>query len=297
MISTNQHGEFIINFNKEHNSSNELIFSVLESNGEYVFELDEFPEISKKEFTYSKFSINETFKEEILQRSIYNQIENSYYSVKPDTINISAIKKNPFYGTDFKTYILDEYTRFPTVKETIIEVTNDISIRKNTEGKSVFSVKSPYRSQENNLYPPMVIIDGIHIENHMDVISYDSKKIDRINYLQDTYYLGSETFEGIISIKTFNKHYLNYQAQINSLKINLNRPNPIKKYFKQNYTELNLYSKIPDYRNQLLWEPNIDLKKNINFYTSDNIGEYLIVLEGVSNKGKPVYLEKTIVVK
>ena len=47
----------------------------------------------------------------IVERSIYNQIENSYYSAKPDTLKVEQ-DSVPFYGLkNVENYRLDDYTQ------------------------------------------------------------------------------------------------------------------------------------------------------------------------------------------
>ena len=70
-----------------------------------------------------------------------------------------------------------------------------------------------------------------------------------------------------------------------------------KNYFKQVYAEDDKFNRIPDFRSQLLWEPNFNLNKNedtIFFFTSDNNGDYEISLEGFTNDGQPVSLREII---
>ena len=53
----------------------------------------------------------------------------------------------------------------------------------------------------------------------------------------------------------------------------------------------------PDLRSTVFWKPNIALGKNntgkVEFYTDDNIGEMLVIIESISNDGKLGYYETT----
>ena len=78
------------------------------------------------------------------------------------------------------------------------------------------------------------------------------------------------------------------------------RPNPAKIYYNPDYSAGNNLKRIPDYRYQLLWEPNLSLdqkEENLSFYTSDLKGDFEVVLEGFTDEGKPVYITKNITVK
>ena len=76
----------------------------------------------------------------------------------------------------------------------------------------------------------------------------------------------------------------------------LSGPEPSKSYYVQEYnsTASNAYLRIPDFRNQLLWNPSLNLQKEqtIAFYTSDVPGTYEIVLKGFTSEGKPVEIKK-----
>jgi len=50
------------------------------------------------------------------------------------------------------------------------------------------------------------------------------------------------------------------------------------------------YKRIPDFRNVLIWKPDIRIGKEnfatIHFYTSDRKGRYMGVVEGINDKGQ-----------
>jgi predicted glycosyltransferase involved in capsule biosynthesis len=76
-------------------------------------------------------------------------------------------------------------------------------------------------------------------------------------------------------------------------------PQVNKKYFKQVYNDSE-FNRIPDFRNQLLWYPNLTLNTNetqISFYTSDVTGDFEICIEGFTERGKPVSEKQFISVK
>jgi len=88
----------------------------------------------------------------------------------------------------------------------------------------------------------------------------------------------------------------------NNTSINLELLNPLDKkiYFKQVYDGSGKLKRIPDYRIQLLWLPNLEISSKtneINFFTSDVNGTFEISLEGFTNNGDPVSLKEIIVVE
>ena len=60
-------------------------------------------------------------------------------------------------------------------------------------------------------------------------------------------------------------------------------------------------NRLPDFRHLLYWNPTISIKgnetKQISFFTSDLKGNFLISIQGISNKGIPVYQQIKMDVK
>jgi len=78
------------------------------------------------------------------------------------------------------------------------------------------------------------------------------------------------------------------------------RPQPKKAYYTIDYSNLSQNERIPDYRYQLLWLPQLTLAGNenlISFYTSDVSGTFEISLEGFTDQGIPVSLKDTFEVQ
>jgi len=236
---------------------------------------------------------------------VYNQIENSYYSVKPDSI-ISSALKDPFDGGTPTVIVLDEYTRFPTVRETLVEVVDNVWVKKLNNGEYTFWVREELEDYESDYEsdPPIVLIDGIFVPDHTSILDFDARRIEKISILRDPLVLGDKKYLGMVVMETFEGDYLNQIPQNTIGKKELLLPTPKKNYFNQSYAGENRekYESIPDYRSQLYWNPSILINQDSNsvsyeFYTSDYIGDYEIVLEGFTTYGKPISVVKTITVK
>ena len=67
---------------------------------------------------------------------------------------------------------------------------------------------------------------------------------------------------------------------------------PQKQYFFQRHKINN--QRVPDYRTQLYWNPNLNLtKKQFSFYTSDVKGKFEIDIQGFTKNGKFISEKKT----
>lgn len=293
---TNDSGKFFFNVHEHYENASALIY-VLENNNSKDYKIDinkEYP-IDYSIFKFSTFYISQEDNVVLLKESINNQIEDSYKSVKKNTIQ-DNVAITPFYGELAKTYYLDDYKRFPTLKETFVEVVDNawISFKK---GNYVFETKTT-KNEYNYKLPTLLLIDGMLIENHNDVINYDAKKVEKISILLDRYIYGPIMFDGLISIETIKGDFKTTFRDFEE--IQLTKPFPLKNFFSPDYSNPKLYGRVPDYRVQLFWEPNVIINnqsQSLSFYTSDNLGEYVICLEGFTNKGSPVSLKTHITVE
>ncbi len=101
------------------------------------------------------------------------QIENAYFHKKVD--NISKIPTlEPFYSPLAKQYVLDDFTRFKTLKETAVEVATDIFIRQK-DGKNYLHVNDPSVFPQLP-EPAIVLIDGLYLENQNELDELPNEK-------------------------------------------------------------------------------------------------------------------------
>lgn len=298
IANTNENGVFYVSLSKEY-TGNKAIAEVFDENREtYAIALDDHQSADYSELRFKQFHISPKHEQYILDRSIHNQIENGYFSVKPDTIS-DAKPIVPFFNTRYETYDLDDYTRFSTVRETMVEIVNHVSVKKVDKGQFVFNVRG-YDPYVSSGFLPLVIIDGYLVQNHNDLVDYNAKKIKYIHVVRDKYVYGAQVFEGIIAMETIEGDYQNATYGDYTTNVEFFKPQSLKRYFKQSYAEGTKDNRIPDYRNQLLWEPRLNLKQQketISFFTSDNDGWYEIRIEGFSENGNPVSLREVFEVK
>ncbi|WP_299211841.1 hypothetical protein [uncultured Aquimarina sp.] len=297
VVLTDDTGNFVFNLNNR-NDNDEVLIQVLGKDKEnYTIQIFEIPEVETPNLEFYQFKISPSLKDKIVKRSIRNQIDNVFYSVKPDTLQ-ALTNAFPFHGTEIETYNLDEYTRFGTVKETIVEVVESVWTKKDENGNEVFAVRGYYPTVKKQSFLPLLVVDGILVQDQESIINYDARKIKSISFIRDRYYLGTQIFEGVVIIETIAGDYLN--SINNSATITLSSLQASKKYFRQKYNDDGSYKRIPDFRNQLLWQPNVEMtkgKSSIEFYTSDVTGDFEICLEGFKDNGFPISIKTYITVE
>ncbi len=295
---TDENGEFQfsldINYDKE-----DATFQVLgKGKEEYRILLDKKTAVDYSNLSFHSFKIGSEMKEMILERSINNQVENGYYSVKPDTLKPIKTYKPFTYYEKTATFNLDEYTRFPTMTETFIEVIRYVWSRRGSDGEMVFKVKNHEYDTETD-FLPLVFLDGVLLQKHEQLLEYDPTKVKTIRVIRDKYKFGTQNYHGVIVVETFEGDYTNEVSSDYLAEMTLVKPRFHKRYFRQSYDENTAVTsnRIPDFRAQLLWEPSIVLVEdilNIQFFTSDITGDYELCLEGFTVEGKPISIREVI---
>lgn len=297
IANTNNFGVFYFNLDNEYKNSKATI-EVINNDGEnFEVELDQQKALDYGNLEFNNFWITENDKNIILEHSIFNQIENAYTSLKPDIIN-KPKPIIPFYGSNTNEYILDDYTRFPTMSETIVEVVNLVYI-KQRKGIRTVNVIRPTNTYDSGLLP-LILMDGQRIQDHNKLIDFNANKVKKISVVREKYIYGSQLFDGIISLETFEGNFENIDSESLVKNVELFKPLESKSYFQQQYDGSDKLNRIPDFRTQLLWLPNLEINsklKEVTFFTSDVNGTFEISLEGFTNNGKAVSLKEVIVVE
>jgi len=247
------------------------------------------PNANKKPLnsTYKKLSENQ--KSILLQRSIYNQIENNYFEFRPDSIIVKPAK-DFLSNLPFKEYDLNEYNRFRSLKETIREIIPEVSVNtyKGTETVAVKQIQVL-----PGYLPALLMIDGIQFTTSEDLFKVDATLVDYIRIYTDPIVYGGKTYAGAL-LMDGNSSQADFFKTGTLIPKSLLSESP-KKYYNQNHlTDPNL----PDFRTQLLWNPRmrINSNKTIHLTTSEVKGTYTIQIQGLVGNGQPFYEEKSFTV-
>ncbi|MTH15031.1 hypothetical protein [Flavobacterium sp. LC2016-01] len=292
---TNSTGKFTFLIDKQ-TSSSDCYVQLSESDREnYTIAIDKTPSPDLSNLIFSnKTSISRKNLKAIQERSLATQVENVYFSQKKDSL-IEAINTDFFFQPTEKKYQLDDFERFRTFKETIIEIVTELNFKDYNQVPSLYLRDSRYNITQSP-EPCLVLVDGLQIQNINTLLNYNAYQIESISVVDRPYCYGPKIFNGIVSIITKNNDFATIYSDKNILKTMILRPEPAKVYFEPKYETSNSLSRIPDYRYQLLWKPNIALKSNemiIPFHTSDISGDYEIMLEGITEAGNYIHFYKT----
>lgn len=291
LSQTDERGIFYFSIEEPSRNSNAILQTLGTNETEII--LDKNLQVDYDILKFENLELADAINPIILERSTYNQIENAYFELKKDSL-LANDKSLPAYQNLTEDYILDDYKRFPSLKETVIEIIPDVLLRK-VKREYRFQVRTNdtfFVSDDEN---PLVMVDGIFIQNMDMLLNFDVKKIERIGIGRSEYYIGTNVYQGIVDISTKENDFWNSSALKGTTEYDMPAPLAKKVYhfqkYGQNKASTTDYNRIPDFRNQLLWKPDFKLSEGetlLTFFTSDNTGTYEIILDGFTDSGKPI---------
>ena len=295
--STKTDGKFYFNLDRPYMNQEAIVQIVGDDRNDFQIKMDKSTSPDYSGLEFNDFVLTEEMKELILAHSIKNQVQNAYASTRVDSLK-KIEDFPPFFSTPSHEYYLDDYTRFPTIRETILEVIEQATTRQK-QGKQSIHVRVYDDNVETGLRS-LLLIDGLFIQDHNTVVEAKAAKIKKMSVVSEQYLYGSEVFEGIIAMESFDGDFIESLPQLKGQETPLFGPEAQKEYYRQDYRYPERYKRIPDFRTQLVWEPEFDLTKKNNeysFYTSDISGSYEVIIEGFNKKGRALSLRQVFEVK
>jgi len=147
----------------------------------------------------------------------------------------------------------------------------------------------------------LIIIDGIPYGNDAHAIemlkSIPMSHIDRIDVLKNIINLslfGSRGAGGVIAVYTKRGEIGIPDTYVPGLiTARIKGYHKMRQFYSPAYNEQNLNQEKPDYRPTLYWNPLIDVdekgESQLEFFTSDELSDYLVVLEGITSDGRIIF--------
>lgn len=189
-------------------------------------------------------------------------------------------------------YHLDDYVRFPTVPETIIEITPEFRVRKGQNGKQQLQVLLQGTSSDRAVFTPDVLtmIDGVPVNDFQGMMDFDSMLLGDILIYPYTYQFGDLMYKGMVDFVTIKGDISSFKFDRNVVIVDWNG-----ECYPVAFTCRNYISGVDDLRGTLYWHPEIDLKAgediSVEVLTPSYPGKFRIVAEGITEDGTPFRTE------
>jgi hypothetical protein len=250
--------------------------------------------------SHSLNNFHPSMRNQLLTRHLGVQIENAYgVDVKKKYRYIDSTIAT-FYSAPAITFYLDNYTRFKTMEEVIREIVTDVRMRK--RGNDFYCRVFDRTTKIFFENDPLILFDGLPIFDINVMVTADPAKVWSIDVVPYKYHIGIKTYEGVVSFRTYNGDIGGLVVDKGAFVVNFDALQQQREFYSPDYkNQLYKESRIPDFRNVLLWKPDIIINDPFNvtldFYTSDVKGKFLINVQGVTEEGKPISILQHFIVK
>ncbi|MDQ3278706.1 MAG: hypothetical protein M3Q06_10285, partial [Bacteroidota bacterium] len=195
----------------------------------------------------------------------------------------------PFYGKPMYTYDLDDYVRFNTMEEVLREYVREVNVGVKGSGESLrFKL---FNQPERRLYQDdiLVMVDGIPQFRPNKVFDLDPLKIKSLDVIPRNFVMGHANFHGLANFTSYTGHYEALELDQKAIAVDYAGLQLQRQFYAPVYaTGEQRSSRLPDLRTTLYWQPDVASNK-VNFYTGDNKGRFVAVLQGLDASGQPVH--------
>ncbi|WP_315820031.1 hypothetical protein [Paraflavitalea speifideaquila] len=232
-------------------------------------------------------NVSPALEQTLTEGSINMQVQNAFYSDRLTQFAIPNIDTTAFFGSSYPKYLMDDYVRFTTTEEILREYVPDVAVRK-SDGQFQLYIFN-WETERHYRSSPLVLLDGVPV-SIQKIMTYDPLKLRQLQVVTDRYVAGDFTFDGIISFTTYHGDLNDLKLDSRAVILDYDGLQMQREFYAPVYeTPEQVASRLPDFRNLLYWNPDIQTdasgKAGIHFWTSDLKGRYAGVLQGIDSNG------------
>ena len=243
-----------------------------------------------------ELALSPEYSEALELRGVAMQLERNFNS---DTL-YSALPARQHKVLDpqsCKSYILDDYTRFPVMEDIFIEFIPEIRVRQ-VNGKRelqllVTDQRGQFRLQQGM---SLVLLDGVPVLDQEKIFSYDPLLVKRIDIYPDSYFVGIRGFSGIVNFVTYKGTLPSMAFEDNVRIVDFQGTS-----YPLAYTCEGVSNEYPDFRQTLLWHPLLSLEPGESMEMECKMpvytGRFEAVAEGITSSGSAVMANSTFTIR
>ncbi|MGN6530258.1 MAG: hypothetical protein ACTHK0_00715 [Ginsengibacter sp.] len=283
---------------KDFYGTSQIILQTNEMN-DSIYHIEVFSPFSEQ-FSGNEFPalhLSENNRDELQSRNLHMEISNAYHQNDLQKMQPLLIDTLPFYYKPFKTYLLDNYTRFITMEEVMREYVAEVNVVRK-QGKYHFNTFNAPGWELHDKQPaitlftkdPLMLLDGVPVFDVDKIIAYDPLKVQKLEVVASKYIWGPLVSEGILSYTTYKGNLDGFTLNPRDLILDYDGMQQQRVFYSPDYsTEKGIQNRLPDFRELLYWSPDVTTNEkgigHISFFTGDIPGKYLVVLQGLSSNG------------
>jgi hypothetical protein len=285
---TNLQGEFKFN-TKDYYGQNELIVQTnYERDSIYKIAVHSPFADQYRNTTDDDFSLQTSQLNDLRLSSLGMQVQNVYSGNNLKKFYYPEVDSSAFYFNPYKIYKLSDYVRFTTMEEVLREYVSQIFVYKKQKRFHLHMLDETGLLEDD----PLVLLDGVPYFNIDRVLAIDPLKVEKLSVIRSRYYYGAASYDGILSFTTPKADLGGTEIDPHALVLDYEGMQLQREFYSPQYeTADQINSRLPDFRNVLYWSPNVPIdaqgKGQVSFYTADQPGKYIGIIQGITSKGIP----------
>jgi hypothetical protein len=229
-----------------------------------------------------KFEFVNGMQNALQAHSLGIQVLNIYSANNIKRFYNPVIDTSAFYGKPYKTYKLDDFTRFTTMEEDLREYVSEDNIVR-SKGKFHIKVLNDRGFLDSD---PLVLMDGVPVFDENKIFAVYPLKVKKLEVIRERFFYGPSVQEGIFSFTTYKGDLGGVELDPKAIVIDYEGLQLHRQFYSPAYdNETQAASRIPDFRNLLYWMPALNNQGKVSFYTSDQAGKYVGVIQGITTNG------------
>lgn len=144
---------------------------------------------------------------------------------------------------------------------------------------------------------PLVMIDNIPFHDHDALLSIAPAKIDAVSVIASKFVFGKEVLQGVVMVKTKEGNLGGLPLPADVVSVDYIAYDPLVTITTEKENKFSAAK--PGLKNTLYWDAAVDLSdghETIQFYSSNALSDYDVVVRGVDDEGNEFTQVKTITV-
>ena len=188
-------------------------------------------------------------------------------------------------------YILDDYTRFTTMEEVLVEIVTELKIRRGDDGARTIQVNlqdaptAPVFSSGQTL----MLLDGVPVFDQQKILDYDPLLVAFIDIYPLTHFIGNRVFEGVANFVTYKHNLPSFKFDENARVVDYQG---VCLPMAATGSLLAGERDYPDYRQTIYWHPLLEVGAGENPAVECKLplykGRFTAVAEGLTASGEAV---------
>lgn len=261
----------------------ELVYEVLDGTDDSFIQLES-PFLHPSGGDFSELVLSESLFSNLVTRK-----DHLRYQAKADTLYQFLPRREDllFAGSTWDIYNLDDYTRFPTVREVLVEILPSVRLSSYQNKPSLqVLINDGVNRRKVFLNQVLVLMDGVVITDLNLILTFDAMLLDRVEVFRHSFVIGHTPYNGAV-------HFISQKNYVTAL----NFPRRVRVMDFEGVGYPVACTKAPqipegekDLRELLYWHPILEVKKQtrVNFTAPSYQGTFKVVAEGMDADGNPV---------